>query len=143
MSVREKDERCAVDPARLDAGTWCHRAEKMLGEGDISCSYSADRIGMDQPVRKPFSWQGGLWVCVSIATRGGELSAEAYRLMHPQVYDGQTFSYRERVQNGHQGRADPDGFYHGMRVRRAGSEFILCGPPVIFVPGEQEQMHLF
>ena len=72
-----------VDAARLNSGRWCHRAERMIGEGDISASYSADRIGSEEPVRKPFCWQGGLWVCVSIAGRVGELRAEAYRLVHP------------------------------------------------------------
>jgi len=53
-------ERIMIDPARLASGQWCHRANKTIGQGDISKSYSADRIGMGQPVRKPFEWQGGL-----------------------------------------------------------------------------------
>lgn len=69
-----------VDPARLAPGQWCHRADKTVGEGDIHASYSADRIGMAQPVRRPFSWKGGQWVCVSFVSRGGDPSAEAYRL---------------------------------------------------------------
>jgi hypothetical protein len=44
----------SIDPKRLQAGTWCHRANKTIGQGDISASYSADRIGMGQPVRKAF-----------------------------------------------------------------------------------------
>jgi hypothetical protein len=32
----------SVDPARLHWGTWCHRVEKILGEGDIAASYSAE-----------------------------------------------------------------------------------------------------
>ena len=46
---------CEIDPARLASGEWCHRAQKTLGQGDIYASYSADRIGMGQPVRKPFT----------------------------------------------------------------------------------------
>ena len=40
-----------VDPERFAPGTWCHRTEKTIGEGDIAASYSADRIGMGQSVR--------------------------------------------------------------------------------------------
>lgn len=132
-----------VDPARLNSGRWCHRAERMIGEGDIHASYSADRIGSDEPVRKPFSWQGGLWVCVRIAGRSGTLSAEAYRLVHPQIFDGEPVSYGARCANGDAARADPNGFYHGMLVRRSKDELVLCGPPVLFVPGQAEQMTLF
>ena len=70
-----------VEPERLASGKWCHHAQKTLGQGDISASYSADRIGMGQPVRKPFTWNGGLWVCVGIRYRGGAETAEAYRLI--------------------------------------------------------------
>jgi hypothetical protein len=34
--------------------------------------------------------------------------------------------------------ADPNGFYHGMGMRHAGSEFVPCGPPVAFIPSESE-----
>ena len=124
-----------VDPDRLASGKWCHRTQKTIGQGDISASYSADRIGMDQPVRKPFSWNGALWVCVGIRYHGDELSAEAYRLTHPQIYDGEPFSYGDRVRNGDAGRADASGFYHGMSVKHGGTEFVLSGPPVSFAPG--------
>jgi hypothetical protein len=59
-----------VDAARLRHGLWCPRSERTLGEGEIVASYSADRIGSDQPVRKPFNWQGSLWVCVALDYRG-------------------------------------------------------------------------
>ena len=133
----------SVDPARLNSGRWCHRAERMIGEGDISASYSADRIGSDEPGRKPFSWKGGLWVCVSIAGRAGELRAEAYRLVHPQIFDGEPVTYGARRALGDAARNDPNGFYHGMLVRRGKDELVLCGPPVLFVPGQTEQLALF
>jgi len=133
-----------IDPARLATGRWCHRAQKTLGEGDISKSYSADRIGMGQPVRKPFEWQGSLWVCVGIGYhRGGGTSAEAYRLVHPQMFDGAPLSYAARAKDGDNARADVSGFYHGMRVKHAGADFVLCGPPVTFAPGQSEQLSLF
>jgi hypothetical protein len=136
-------ERIMIDPARLASGQWCHRAQKTLGQGDISASYSADRIGMSQPVRKPFEWKGGLWVCVGKGHRGGEVSAEAYRLVHPQMFDGEPMTYAARVRNGDAARADANGFYHGMLVKHAGAEFVLCGPPVTFAPGQSEQLSLF
>lgn len=136
-------ETFTVDPARLAAGRWCHRADKTIGEGDIHASYSADRIGMSQPVRKPFSWKGALWVCVGIEWRGGAVCAEAYRLIHPAGFAGACVSYAEKTADGDAARADPNGFYHGMRVRQGGSEFILSGPPARFVPGETEQLSLF
>ncbi len=132
-----------VDPARLESGHWCHRAQKTVGQGDISASYSADRIGMGQPVRKPFSWKGATWVCVSERSCGDRVSAEAYRLIHPQLFDGQPFTYGERARNGDEARHDPRGFYHGMSVRHAGADFVLSGPPVSFVPGQSEQLSLF
>ena len=136
-------ERIMIDPARLASGQWCHRANKTLGQGDISKSYSADRIGMGQPVRKPFAWQGGLWVCVGKRYNNGEVSAEAYRLVHPQMFDGEPVTYAARVRNGDAARADVSGFYHGMRIKHAGAEFVLCGPPVRFIQGKAEQLSLF
>jgi len=132
-----------VDPARLAPGKWCHRAEKTVGEGDIHASYSADRIGMGQPVRKPFLWKGSSWVCVSLVTCGGALSAEAYRLIDPLAFKGEPVSYAVRTADGDAARADPNGFYHGMSVRHAGQDVVLCGPPLVFVPGETEQLSLF
>src|ERR1039458_837107 len=92
----------SLDPARFRWGVWCHRTDKTVGEGDIAASYSADRIGMGQPVRKPFEWKGSLWPCVS---RGNQ-SAEAYRLTHPQAFKGEPLSYRARVANAEATEAD-------------------------------------
>lgn len=132
-----------VEPDRLASGKWCHRAQRTEGEGDIAASYSADRIGMAEPVRKPFAWNGGLWVCTGITHRSGAISAEAYRLTHPQVFDGTAVTYAEKTFDGDAARADPLGFYHGMSVTHAGAAFVLTGPPVTFVPGETAQLALF
>ncbi len=129
----------SVDPARLQWGIWCHRANKEIGEGDIAASYSADRIGMGQPVRKPFEWKGSLWLCVSM----GHNQAEAYQLKHPQAFGGQPLTYRERVMSADEGRAHPEGFYHGMLVKHAGRDYVLSGPPALLIPGESQQMDLF
>jgi len=132
-----------VDPARLASGEWCHRREKAIGQGDISASYSGDRIGMGKPVRKPFSWKGGLWICVGTSGRADEISAKAYRLIDPRAFDGIPISYAERSRHGDAARADPNGYYHGMAVKHSGKEFVLCGPPITFVQGESEQLALF
>lgn len=65
-----------VDPCRLVPGSWSHELKRQVGEGDIHASYSADRIGMGQPLRTPFSHGGYRWVCVGF---GPGPVAEAYR----------------------------------------------------------------
>lgn len=132
-----------VDPVRLAPGRWCHHAEKVIGEGDISASYSAERIGMGKPVRKPFSWRGALWVCISLRGRSDELSAEAYQLTHPQAFDAEIVTYAQRAANGDAARSDPNGFYHGMSVKHGNTAYVLSGPPVRFTRGETEQLSLF
>jgi hypothetical protein len=132
-----------VDSARLEYGTWCHQADKTVGEGDIAASYCADRIAMTGSIRKPFRWQGSDWVCVGKSFRGGVNSAEAYRLVHPQQLQGDSTTYREKTRDGDAARADPNGFYHGMTVTHAGQTMVLCGPPAIFIPGQSAQLDLF
>ena len=78
----------SIDPARLMPGVWCHRRDRTIGEGDIYASYSADRIGMDRPIARPFTWRGGQWVCVSLSGRNGKLTAEAYCLVHLAAFKG-------------------------------------------------------
>ena len=128
-----------VEPSRLGFGAWCHAREKHIGEGDIRASYSADRIGMGQPIRKPFRYAGELWVCVGTGPAG----AEAYRLVHPSIYGGIARSYHDRCRDGDRARGDQAGFYDGITVRHAGREFVMAGPPVTFVAGEQAQLSLF
>lgn len=131
-----------VPPSRLATGSWSHELDRQTGEGDIRASYSADRIGMAQPVRRPFNHEGGRWVCVGFYP--GAI-AEAYRLTHPSAFDGTPTTYGQKVHanGGRDARSDPMGFYHGMTVRSGGEELVLCGPPVRFVPGEELQRSLF
>lgn len=128
-----------VEPSRLSFGAWCHASEKQIGEGDIQASYSADRIGMGQPIRKPFRYAGALWVCVGTGPAG----VEAYRLVHPSLYGGAARSYHDRCHDGERARGDPAGLYDGIIVRHAGRELVMCGPPVMFVAGEEAQLSLF
>ena len=128
-----------VEPSRLAYGAWCHASERQSGEGDIRASYSADRIGMGQPIRKPFRYAGELWVCVGTGPSG----AEAYRLVYPSVYGGTARTYHDRCRDGDLARSDPAGFYGGIIVRHAGGELVMAGPPVTFVAGEEAQLTLF
>jgi hypothetical protein len=132
-----------VDPARLHSGTWCHAANKTIAEGDIAASYSADCIGMERSIRRPFQWQGACWVCVSLQGFHGVSAAEAYRLVDVRAFAGEPLSYPQRVANGDEARRDPSGFYHGMTVTHAGTTFVLCGPSARFEPGQAEQLDLF
>ena len=133
------DRSHTVEPSRLAYGAWCHASEKQIGEGDIRASYSADRIGMGQPIRKPFRYAGELWVCVGTCPA----RAEAYRLVHPSLYCGMARSYLERCRDGDFARGDPAGFYDGIIVRHAGRGLVMAGPPVTFVGGEEAQLTLF
>ena len=128
-----------VEPSRLAFGSWCYASEKQIGEGDIRASYSADRIGMGQPVRKPFRFAGGLWVCIGTGPSG----AEAYRLVHPSLYGSTACTYHDRCRDGDRARGDQAGFYDGIIVRHAGQELVMAGPPVTFVAGEAAQLSLF
>jgi len=129
----------AVDPQRFAWGQWCHKRNRQIGQGDIGASYSADRIGSGESLRKPFCHEGANWV----ATSANSNSARAYRLVHPSLFEGPTLSYTERVSDGHRGRCAPEGFYHGMRVKRGREEMVLCGPETKFTEGEPEQGSLF
>lgn len=132
-----------IDPARLASGEWCHKTEKTLGQGDIYASYSADRIAMSQPIKKPFQFHGSLWVCVSMRSYHGAFSIEAYRLVHPSQFDGAPTTYTEKTFDGDAARADQSGFYHGMTVKHGGASFVLCGPPLTLIPGQTAQLSLF
>lgn len=131
-----------VEPGRLSAGAWSHELDRQIGEGDIHASYSADRIGMDQPLRAPFSYKGHRWVCVGFGT--GPV-AWAYRLVPAATFAGTPTTYAHKVERegGYDAHSDPMGFYHGMTVRSARQELVLCGPPARFVPGQISQLSLF
>ncbi len=99
---------------------------------------------MGQPVRKPFLWNGVPCVCVSKRQHAdGGTQTEAYRLVHPDAFDGEPLTYGKKTADADAARADPNGFYHGMLVKHADTLFVLCGPPLVFVPGLPDQLSLF
>lgn len=123
---------CAVNATRLQ-----------YDGGDINQSYSADRIASGQPIRKPFQHDGALWVCTSITGSGltvsGSSEHEAYRLVPGRVFAGTPTTYGARTGDlaaAESARNDPNGFYHGVAVKYGRDAFVLCGPPLRFVPEE-------
>jgi hypothetical protein len=66
--------------------------------------------------------------------RGVEQAA-ACRLTPTSMFAGTTTTYCEKVNidGGETPRNDPIGFYHGTKVKVGKQEFVMCGPPVVFV----------
>ncbi|MCB9839013.1 MAG: hypothetical protein H6813_06710 [Phycisphaeraceae bacterium] len=127
----------AVDADRLVWSDGRHSPE-----GYICASYSADRIALGKPIRKPFKFRSQLWVCVGIL--GGTTTiAKAYRLVPAEHFDGQATTYPDKTRDAAAARRDPNGFYHGMTVLHRGSKVVLCGPPSMFVPRVAAQFELF
>lgn len=131
-----------IDPDRLERGVWSHTHNKQIGEGDISSSYSADVIALQGRVRKPFVYQGVLWVCVGLCSRPFEC-AEAYRLIDERLFNGEPTTYAQKVRDSEAARNDPMGFYHGMSVTHGGRRYVLSGPQAVFVAGKRQQLGLF
>jgi hypothetical protein len=132
-----------VSPSRLAWGEYVGETKK--GQGDISASYSADRICEGKPIRKPFQWQGNLWVCISSSGRGLTITREhefhAYRLILRRLFPGEAISYASRsaaVDGGETAREHPMGFYHGIVVKHGGNELVMCGPEATFMADENE-----
>lgn len=124
----------AIDPQRLAWGTWDDTTHRHLGEGDVSASYSTDLIAQGR-VRKPFILRGEFWV----ATNRGLKTATVFRLVSAEQFEGEATSYEQKVHpdSGRTARNDPLGFYHGMAVKRGGKRYVLSGPPLTLVRGEQ------
>jgi hypothetical protein len=127
----EQRATCIVNTARLHDG------------GDITESYSADRIACGQPVRKPFQHHGEAWTCTSIAGSGltgsGSTEHEAYRIMPERMFSERPTTYPERTDTAEAveaARNDLNGFYHGITVKHGREMFVLCGPPLRFVAEE-------
>src|SRR3546814_14912108 len=105
-----------VEQSRRAYGVWCQASKNQIGEGDIRASYSADRIGIGQPIRNPLRYAGELWVCVGTSPSG----AEAYRLVHPSLYGRAAGPYHDRSFDGDLRDGGQAGFFEGIIVRNAG-----------------------
>lgn len=108
-------------------------------EGDIHASYSADMIASSSRIRKPFTFMGRDFVAVSFRY-GDEEQATAYALLPRRAFNGAATRYADKTARDHgdKARADPQGFYNGMTVRRGKDAYVLCGPPVTFRPRHHE-----
>ena len=110
--------------------------QRDVGEGDIRASYSADVIAMMGKTRKPFTFRGQAWVCVGNQHgQGNATQSKAYRLIYLEHFEGTAITYTEKTHDSAAARADPDGFYHGIRVTHRSKDYVLCGPPQHFIPG--------
>ena len=130
LAVQTRPPHQVVEAARMEHG-WDGRPE-----GDIHGSYSADRISEGKPIRKPFPWQGGQWVCVGISNK----EVNAYRLTPLGAFKGVPTTYAKKTGGlAEAARNDPNGFYHGMTIKCAGSTYVLTGPELTFIAGEVGQ----
>lgn len=102
--------------------------------GKVEDSYSADRISEGIAVRKPAIFEGKLYLATGINTE----EVKAYQLVPAEEFTGEMRTYnvpkgREYEEYYESLRKDPNGFYHGMLVKRGAHEHALVGPPIIFV----------
>jgi hypothetical protein len=106
----------------------------------IHRSFSALAIMNGASINEPFSLNGDLWVSVSAngvgMTQTGKDEFEAYRLVPKADFPGESVSYATKI-SGRYGPPEPLGLYHGVQARRGGEEFVLVGPPDIFIATPQ------
>jgi len=112
----------------------------------VSTSYSADRIAEKSPVRKPFKHDGKFYISSGSAML--RCCAEtAYQIVPRNEFKGTPHWYGERIyprgetteerdEWAAQRRALSEGFYHGMLIKHRGGEFVMVGPPLVFVEKE-------
>lgn len=110
----------------------------------VSESYSADRIAEKSPVRKPFKYKGKFYIS-SGSSVGGKIdprhTEQAYQIVPRGEFKGTPLWYGQRLETwggdwAEQRRQQPEGFYHGMLIKHGGTEFVMVGPPLIFVEKE-------
>jgi hypothetical protein len=132
-----------VDAVRL---AWPGRNQKRnSGTADIHSSYSGDTIVASGKVRKPFQWQGSLWIALGLCGGGGVPRAYAYRLVPIQLFEGATTTYAKssnESRNLERASHDPRGLHHGIRVTYDCRAFVFCGPEVTFVAEGLEEERL-
>lgn len=115
---------------------------------EINESYSGDTICNEKTIRKPFKFESNFYVSTGGVSGGNSIpQEECYLLVRRQDFKGEAKFYGEKLENvpvneeeaeygddwAAQRRSQPEGFYHGMLVKRGGSEWVLVGPPIAFV----------
>lgn len=131
QAIAQEEKAPPPTPVMIDENTVLVDQETFA---KIDASYSADRISEGTAVKRPVGFEDKLYV----ATSGGMGKVEAYQLVPREGFSGEVRTYK--VPAGREGeeyyeslRNDPNGFYHGMRVKRGQVEHVLVGPPVTFV----------
>lgn len=116
----------------------------------VSKSYSADRISEKSPVRKPFKYNGKFYISSGSAVgavKDQRRTETAYQIVPRSEFKGTPHWYGERIRPHEetvegweewaaQRRALPEGFYHGMLIKHGVAEFVMVGPPLVFVEKE-------
>jgi hypothetical protein len=103
-----------VDPERL-----------RCGKGDICCSYSADILSVKK-IRKPFEYDGKLWVSTVAGVTKGDFYeyVQAQQVVLKSQYKGKTHGDRTR--------------YDGLLVKQGRNEYVLTGPSITLIPQSME-----
>lgn len=116
---------------------------------EIRESYSGDTIASQKTIRGPFQFEGRTYVSVGWIQTG----EECYRVVPRDQCDDDVAWYGEELtwdvtltesekRYGGWGayrRSQPEGFYHRMLVKRGKSEWVMLGPPVLFVSREENK----
>lgn len=108
---------------------------KLPTASSLHDSYSGDVISKKRTIRAPFSLNGELLCCVGAEGVGNGrdvVNLEAYRVIPRRDFAGRTWDYNSRALQGDKARNDRKGFYHGVRVKWGGRDFVLCGPEKLF-----------
>jgi ParB/RepB/Spo0J family partition protein len=101
----------------------------------VEPSYSGATISeKGSIVKKPFTYEGKQY----IATGGCSGVEECYQLMLKDDFKGETRTYsvpqgRDYEEYYESLRNDPNGFYHGMLVKRGKNDCVLVGPEISFI----------
>ena len=104
----------------------------------VEPSYSGDTIAdRGSIVKKPFAYGGKLYIATG-SSWGDEREWNCYQLMPKDDFKGETRTYRiPKGQNYEEYyeslRKDPNGFYHGMLVKRGKDDCVLVGPEISFL----------
>lgn len=114
---------------------------------EIHDSYSGDTLCDSKTIRKPFKFESNFYVSTGGYSKGDDRQEDCYLLVRRQDFQGEAKWYGEKLENvtideeeaeygedwAAQRRSQPEGFYHGMLVKRGGSEWVLVGPPIVFM----------
>ena len=106
----------------------------------VKGSYSGDTIAESKTTRKPFKFEGVFYVSTGgYSGRYSLPSEEAYQMVPRDQFQGLVKWYGQKLREtqvdwGEQRRNQPEGFYHGMLIKRGETEWVLLGPPITFQP---------